>query len=266
MASLANDKAMIYELMEGSKDLHSLTATLSFKEIPKDTKVTDIKKLYPKFRQLAKSVEFSINYGGNAATISQNLGIPIEEATEIYNNYLNGFSGLKAYQAFRRKDWMEKGYIILNPKTGHKAYIPDWEQLKQDAESMKEEGFWKHYREMKKADPKCYTVQKVKEYSKKKSDYERSSINYPIQATGSIALRISMIRFFEYLREHNLLGIVKICVSPYDECNIEAPENIAYEIANVLYKCMVDAGAYVCTRCKLDADISYDENGKLPNY
>lgn len=89
--------------------------------------------------------------------------------------------------------------------------------MKETAESMKVEGFWKHYREMKQSDPKSYTVQKVKEYSKKKSDYERASINYPIQAGGSMCLRISMIRFFEYLREHNLLGIVKICVSPYDE-------------------------------------------------
>lgn len=84
---------------------------------------------------------------------------------------------------------MEKGYIILNPKTGHKAYIPDWEQLKKDAESMKEEGFWKHYREMKKSDPHSYTVQKVKNYSKKKSDYERASINYPIRLWVGVKFR-----------------------------------------------------------------------------
>lgn len=50
------------------------------------------------------------------------------------------------------------------------------------------------------------------------------------------------------------------------EINLEAPDEIADNIANVMYNCMIDAGAYICTRCKLDADISYDENGKLPNY
>lgn len=105
--------------------MHSLTAYLVYHDIPRDTKIKDIKKLYPHYRQLAKSAEFSINYGGTAITIAQNQGIPNEQATEIYNNYLEGFSGLKAYQAFRRKDWMDKGYIILNPKTGHKAFIPD---------------------------------------------------------------------------------------------------------------------------------------------
>lgn len=50
------------------------------------------------------------------------------------------------------------------------------------------------------------------------------------------------------------------------EINLEAPDEIANEIAQVMYNCMVEAGAYFCTRCKLDADISYDENGELPNY
>lgn len=266
MASIANDKAIIKELTEGSGDIHSLTAYMSYSEIPRSTPIKDIKKLYHSLRQEAKGIEFAINYGGNADTISRNKGIPLEEANKIYNDYMAGFSGLRDYQAFRRKDWWDKGYILLNEKTGHKAYIPDWEDLKRDQESFKEPGFWEHYREMKKSDPECYTVTKVKNFFKKKSAYERSSINYPIQATGSMCLRVSLINFFEYLRNNNLLFKVLICITPYDECNIEAPEEIADDIAKQIHKCMIEAGAYFCTRCKLDADISYDENGELPNY
>jgi hypothetical protein len=54
----------------------------------------------------------------------------MEEAQKIYDNYMAGFKGLAKYQAFRRKDWFEKGYILLNEKTGHKAFIHDWENLK----------------------------------------------------------------------------------------------------------------------------------------
>ena len=50
------------------------------------------------------------------------------------------------------------------------------------------------------------------------------------------------------------------------EINCEAPEDIANNVAKVLYDCMVKAGSYFCTKCKLDADISYDENGNLPTY
>ena len=123
MASIADDKALIKELMEGSGDVHSLTAYIAFKEIPRETPIKDIKKLYHHYRQEAKGIEFAINYGGNADTISRNKGIPMEEAQAIYNNYMSGFTGLAKYQAFRRKDWYNKGYILLNEKSGHRVHI-----------------------------------------------------------------------------------------------------------------------------------------------
>ena len=125
---------------------------------------------------------------------------------------------------------------------------------------------WNYYREMKSCCPECDTVQRVRHFFRRKSASEKQSINYPIQATGSMCLRVAMINFFEYLRTNNLLFKVYICVTPYDEINCEAPEDIANNVAKVLYDCMVKAGSYFCTKCKLDADISYDENGTLPTY
>ena len=266
LASIANDKAIIEELTNGSGDIHSLTAYMSYKEIPRDTPIKDIKKLYHNLRQDAKGIEFAINYGGDANTISINKGIPIEEAQKIYNDYMSGFKGVKKYQDFCRKDVMEKGFILLNPLTGHKAFIYDFEELKRIKEKFKEPGFWEYYKEMKKESPECETVQMVKKYFKRKSASEKQSINYRIQGTGSMCLRVSLINFFKYLRDNNLLFKVLITVIPYDEINCEAPKEIANQIAKVLYNCMVKAGAYFCTRCKLDADISMLEDGSLPTY
>ena len=178
LASIANDKAIIEELTNGSGDIHSLTAYMSYKEIPRDTPIKDIKKLYHNLRQEAKGIEFSINYGGDANTISINKGIPIEEAQKIYNDYMSGFKGVKKYQDFCRKDVMEKGFILLNPLTGHKAFIYDFEELKRIKEKFKEPGFWEYYREMKREAPECETVQMVKKYFKRKSASEKQSINY----------------------------------------------------------------------------------------
>jgi DNA polymerase I-like protein with 3'-5' exonuclease and polymerase domains len=266
MASIANDEAIIKELTEGSGDIHSLTAYMSYPEIPRDTPIKEIKKKYHNLRQEAKGIEFAINYGGDANTIHQNKGIPIEEAQKIYDNYMNGFSGLKAYQNFRRKDWFDKGYILLNPLTGHKAFVYDYQELLADKKRMSEDGFWDYYREMKQDAPSCDTVQMVKHFFKRKSASEKQSINYPIQATGSMCLRYSMIYLWKYIISHNLQGKVKICVSPYDEINCEAPEEIAEDIAKVIYNCMVKAGSIFCTKCKLDADISRNSDGTLPNH
>lgn len=256
MADMANDKAMIYELMEGGKDLHSLTAKMVFKEIPRDFPVEKIKEKFHKLRGEAKGYEFAFNYSGNASTIMKNFGLSQERANEIYNNYMSGFSGLKKYQDFRRKDWFEKGYINLNPVSGYKAYIYDYGYLKSIHDSFKESGFWDHYREMKQADPSSYTVQKVKEFFKRKADSDRQSVNYPIQHTGALCYKVSMVNFFEYLRKNGLLFKVLITVTPYDEINCEAPEEIAEDVAKALYDIMVSAGAYFVKRVKLDATIS----------
>lgn len=266
LASIANDEAMIDELTNGSGDIHSLTAYMSYSEIPRDTPIKEIKKKFHHLRQEAKGIEFSINYGGDANTISNNKGIPIEEATKIYNDYMKGFKGVKKYQDFCRKDVMEKGYILLNPLTGHKAYIYDYDELMRIKDRFKGEGFWSYYREMKKTNPDCDTVRDVKRFFKRKSASEKQSINYRIQGTGSMCLRVSLVNFFEYLRRNNLLFKVLITITPYDEINVEAPKEIGEEIAKVLYDCMINAGAYFCRRCKLDADISRLEDGSLPTY
>lgn len=266
MADVADDKAMIHELMEGSKDLHSLTAKMVFNEIPRDFPVEQIKEKYHKLRSEAKGYEFAFNYAGNDTTIMRNFGLSPKRAKEIYNNYMKGFNGLKRYQDYRRRDWFEKGYIDLNPVVGYKAYIYDYNYLKSLQESFKEPGFWEHYREMKEISPTSYTVQKVKYFFKRKAASDRQSVNYPIQHTGALCYKVSMVNFFEYLRNNNLLFKVLITVTPYDEINCEAPEDIAENVAETLYNCMVKAGGFFVKRCKLDADMSRMKDGSLPNY
>lgn len=179
---------------------------------------------------------------------------------------MSGFKGIKKYQDFCRKDVMQKGFIELNPKVGYKAYIYDFSYLQQIKAKFQEPGFWDYYREMKKDAPECDTVQMVKHYFRRKSDSEKQSINYRIQHTGALCYKVSMINFFEYLRTNNLLFKVLITVTPYDEINCEAPEEIAEKIASVLHSIMVKSGAYFVKRVKLDADISRLEDGSLPTH
>lgn len=61
IASISNDKAMLDLFTEGCKDVHSLVAYMSYPDIiPRNTRIEDIKKLYPDARQDAKGIEFAI--------------------------------------------------------------------------------------------------------------------------------------------------------------------------------------------------------------
>ena len=265
LASIANDELMLKELNEGSGDIHSLVASLVFKDEIGDTPLKDIKKKFHNLRQIAKGYEFLVAYGGDANTIQQNYGKSKEEAEQIYNSYMNGLKGVQKYQQFCRKDVMDKGYILLNPLTKHKAYIYDYDKLIDIKNEFSTE-FWDKYRELKASNPSHPIVEEVRYFFKRKSASEKQSINYRIQATGAFCLRVSLINFFNWIIENNLFNIVKISIIPYDEINCEAPKEIAEKVTSKLYYYMVKAGKFFCTRCKLDADISRLEDGSLPSY
>lgn len=87
-----------------------------------------------------------------------------------------------------------------------------------------------------------------------------------IQGTGSMCLRVTLVNFFDWIVKNSYFDVVKITIPPYDEVNCEAPESIAEEVTTTLHSCMVKAGAFFCTRCRLDADISRLDDGSLPTY
>ena len=266
MASIANDKAMIHELMEGEGDLHTLTAKIVYPEIPKDMPANEVKQKFHKLRSEAKGYEFGFNYGGTAHTIMRNFGLSKTRAEEIERLYMSGFSGLKRYQDWRREDWKKKGYIDLNPIFGFKAFIYDYNYLVNLGSKFDDPEYKAYYHEMKSIDPNCSVVMDRKDYYKRLSESDRQSINYPIQHSGALCSMVAQIIFFNTLRAKDWLFKVLITVCPYDEINCEAPNEIAEEVTTLLYNCMVKAGSYFCTRCKLDADISRDSNGELPTY
>lgn len=256
IASISGDEAMIDLFNNGCGDVHSLVAKMAYPSIIGDCPVEEVKKKFKHWRQEAKGVEFGINYGGDANTLANNKKIPIEEAKEIYDNYMKGFPGVKRYQDFCRKDVMEKGYILLNPKTGHKAYIYDYDELMDIKKKIFAPDWdWAEYRQLKINNPQDERVQMVRRYFKRKSASEKQSINYRIQGTGALCFKLASILLFKYLKDNGLLFKVKFCIPVHDEINLEAPESIAQEVANKLVECMTRAGNFFCEKVELGADV-----------
>ena len=50
------------------------------------------------------------------------------------------------------------------------------------------------------------------------------------------------------------------------ECNVEAPDNIAIDIAKVLLTAMEDGAKPFCTNLPLPGDLALDKDGNLPTY
>lgn len=261
IASVSKDEKMIDLFEHGCGDVHSLVAYMSYPNIiPRDTKIEDIKKLYHNWRQKAKSIEFAINYGGDYNTISKNDGIPVEEAKEIYDNFMEGFPGIKRYQDYCRMAVMRDGYILLNPLTGHRAHIYDAEELKETHNKMQEPGFWEYYQNVRKRNPQDEIVQEVRHYMQRKAASEKQSINYRIQNRGAMCFKLSSIKLFNWIVDHKLIDKVKMCVPAHDEFNLECPEAIKEQVGKVLIDCMIAGGKPFCPNVFLGADIDINDH------
>ena len=261
IASVSKDEKMIDLFEHGCGDVHSLVAYMSYPNmIPRDTKIEDIKKLYHNWRQKAKSIEFAINYGGDYNTISKNDGIPVEEAKEIYDNFMEGFPGIKKYQDYCRMAVMRDGYILLNPLTGHRAHIYDAEELKETRNKMQEPGFWEYYQNARKHNPQDEIVQEVRHYMQRKAASEKQSINYRIQNRGAMCFKLSSIKLFNWIVDHKLIDKVKMCVPAHDEFNLECPVAIKEQIGKVLIDCMIAGGKPFCPNVFLGADIDINDH------
>lgn len=265
LANIANDKAMIDLFLHGCGDLHSLVAKMVYPDELKDIAVEDVKKIRPDLRKAAKAPEFTFAYGGDANTLINRDHLPEEEARAIEANYRKGFKGVADYQAKQRKLVMQLGYIDTCPEVGFRAYIYDYDRLS-EIQSQFNNAFWDNYRSLKVTNPQHPIVEEVKRYFKRKSASERQSINYPIQSRGSAIFKIAAVNLFNWVITNNLFGVVKFCIPAHDEFNIEAPEEIAEEVADKLHECMVKAGKFICKIVPLEAEVSRLPNGNLPNY
>ena len=265
LANISKDKAMIDLFLHGCGDLHSLVAKMVYPDELKDIPVEQVKKLRPDLRKKAKAPEFTFAYGGDANTLISKDHIPEEEAKLIEANYKKGFPGVAAYQSYQRKIVMQLGYINTCPEVGFRAYIYDFEELDRIQKQFNQE-FWTKYRKLKIENPSDPIVNDVKYYFKRKSASERQSINYPIQGRGSAIFKIAAVNLFNWVVNNGLFGIVKFCIPAHDEFNIEAPEEIAEQVADKLHECMVRAGKFICKIVPLEAEVSRLENGALPTY
>lgn len=192
MASIANDKAMLNELINGSKDMHALTAKMVFKDkIPQDMPTAQIKKMFHELRQEAKGYEFCFNYAGNASTLVRNYGISKRRAQEIEDNYMNGFSGLKAYQERQKEFVVKHGYILLSPVTGHKAFIYDWDNLNRINDDL---GTIDGQYALQSGDDSNSFVQDAEFLRRRLSESMKQSVNYPMEET---CVGLKLLKFGE---------------------------------------------------------------------
>lgn len=265
----SKEKKLIEFYNSDFADGHSYVAKLCFPDELEDVSMEDVKEKAPKLRFHAKSAKFAIHYGGDAYTISNNLGLPLSEGERIFNAYLKAFPDIAEYFDKKEEESLENGYITISTVTGRKyflfeitkdllgynpKYFKSFKDWKEGSKGLTRE-FWTKYKEEKRLNSVWFKEKKdkVREFFKIKSAIRKLSLNYPIQGQSGEITKLAATNLFKWIVENKYFGILLLINIVHDELMGESPEYLSKLYAEKIQFFMEDAAKEYCPIISLKA-------------
>ncbi len=187
LAHVSEDKHMI-EAFNNNEDIHKQAASKVFR--------TPIDEVSKEQRSNAKAVNFGIVYGISDFGLANQLGIPRKKAKQYIDEYLEQYSGIKAFMDGITEKAKEQGYV--ETLFSRRRYIPE---LKSNNYMVRQFG-------------------------------ARAAMNTPIQGTAADIMKIAMINVYRRLKKENLKS--KIVLQVHDEMMIEADESEIEKVKEIM--------------------------------
>jgi len=181
------DIAQLKRAFSNGIDIHAMTASEMF-GVP-------VEGMPAETRRRAKAINFGIVYGISAFGLSNQLGIPQDEAGAYIKTYFERFPGIRAYMDAMRALVRQQGYVTT--LFGRRVNIP---MIR--SKSVAERQF-----------------------------AERAAINAPIQGAAADVMRRAMIRMPAALKDTGLTA--RMLLQVHDELVFEAPVAEADEVCRV---------------------------------
>ena len=194
LAHIANDETMI-EAFKNGEDIHRVTAAQVLGIAPEE--VTKAQ------RSSAKAVNFGIVYGIGEYSLSQDLKIPVKQAKEYIESYLNKYNGVREYMESIKEFARKNGYVETLQR--RRRYIPEITSQNFNTRSFG----------------------------------ERVALNTPIQGTAADIIKLAMVRIFRRLKDGGFRS--KLILQVHDELIIEAYAEETAKVEEILKEEMENA-------------------------
>ena len=187
LAHISGDEAMREAFLSG-EDFHTVTASHVF-GVPLD-------QVTAAMRRAAKAVNFGIVYGISAFSLSQDLGVTVEDAKAYMDAYFARFPGVRKY-------------------------------MEDVVERARADGFVETLFHRRRALPEIRAAKFAT-----RSFGERVALNMPIQGTAADIIKLAMVKVFDRLKGENLEA--KLIMQVHDELIVECPEGEAERVRALL--------------------------------
>ena len=257
LADMSQDEKLLEFYQSGEADLHSFVARLIWPDELGDLSLSEIKEQWPGKRQIAKSANFAIVYGGNGNTIANNLNISVKEGERIYKGFMSAFGGVRDHFEGKYEETIEMGCLLINKISGRKLYFDFWDRFIHLHNIVNSPGFWTEFRHEKRNDTSYYKRELLpmkERYYKWEHVVRKAAMNAPIQGTAADQKKKALNSFMAWIIKEGLFGVVHIPIEVHDEIVAECPVEIADNVAIALQRCMEEAGNHYLQTLKIKAD------------
>ena len=187
LAHISGATAMQQAFLSGA-DFHTVTAARVF-HVPQD-------QVTHQMRSRAKAVNFGIVYGISAFSLSQDIGVTMQEAKEYMDRYFATYTGVKQYMTDVVDKAQEQGYV---------------------------ETLWHRRRALPELKSSNFNM---------RSFGERVALNMPIQGTAADIIKLAMVRVHSRLDREGLAA--RLIMQVHDELIVECPEEEAPRVEALL--------------------------------
>ena len=187
LAHISGDTAMQQAFLSGA-DFHTVTAARVF-HVPQD-------QVTHQMRSRAKAVNFGIVYGISAFSLSQDIGVTVQEAKEYMDRYFATYTGVRQYMEQVVSQARERGYV---------------------------ETLWHRRRALPELKSSNFNM---------RSFGERVALNMPIQGTAADIIKLAMVRVHRRLAREGLAA--RLIMQVHDELIVECPEEEAPRVEALL--------------------------------
>ena len=194
LAHISGDTAMQQAFLSG-EDFHTVTAARVF-HVPQD-------QVTHQMRSRAKAVNFGIVYGISAFSLSQDIGVTVQEAKEYMDRYFATYTGVKQYMTDVVDKAREQGYV---------------------------ETLWHRRRALPELKSSNFNM---------RSFGERVALNMPIQGTAADIIKLAMVRVHSRLAREGLEA--RLIMQVHDELIVECPAAEQAQVEHLLTEEMEQA-------------------------
>jgi DNA polymerase-1 len=212
-AYLSKDEALMGSFQKG-QDFYSVVGTKVYNKSECSVYKKDpnfFGTMYPDLRDKTKIFALSIVYGKNVRDIASELGISVEEAQIVRDNYLAQFPRIELMMLEAHNNIKKLGYA--KNIFGRKRHVPEALEINQ-----------------------MYPNAEHKDLQYKERTLLNLGVNYPIQATAGSIVNRSSIKMVEKFKNAGIDA--RLVLQVHDSLCVECKEEDSAAVSAILQDCM----------------------------